>query len=429
MRRRVPAIPIVILLVSAFHIFTAWGGGWAVVTLSELPENLTAGEPVTIRFAVRQHGQRLLGGLDAQVAAYNQSTGEALRVEALPDEVEGYYQATVAFPGPGTWTWSIHTFGIEHAMPDLTIRSAAPRSSPLVAGGLQAAAIGVSVLLALFSGYLILSRKSRTWAAALLVLALVSGGYGIASLRGDIVSANASVEPSSPDKSLVERGKKLFVAKGCTTCHLNQKVDQNLDQLVHIQAPDLTTFSSDPEYLKLWLEDPKTVKPQTQMPDLELSEAEIEALAAFINAPPDKVKPACPVTEPPEPPFTPPGSYGALELDDAFWYGSEALWTRLLNDGIWADLPHDKSGYTQKLFFWRVGFDPAVEPVPDLVVTGKRLDAQAPQLSSSPKATHGTSSDLGSFMLTGVDFPTPGCWELTGSYQGEELRFVIQVEP
>jgi hypothetical protein len=32
-------------------------------------------------------------------------------------------------------------------------------------------------------------------------------------------------------------------------------------------------------------------------------------------------------------------------------------------------------------------------------------------------------------MLTGVYVPTPGCWEITGDYEGDKLSFVAWVEP
>lgn len=31
-------------------------------------------------------------------------------------------------------------------------------------------------------------------------------------------------------------------------------------------------------------------------------------------------------------------------------------------------------------------------------------------------------------MLTGVHVPTPGCWEITGDYEGDKLSFVVWVE-
>ena len=29
-------------------------------------------------------------------------------------------------------------------------------------------------------------------------------------------------------------------------------------------------------------------------------------------------------------------------------------------------------------------------------------------------------------MLTGIDFPSPGCWEITGEYLGQILTFVVR---
>src|SRR6266480_3991348 len=42
-------------------------GGWAVVTVKDLPEYFVAGQQYTIEFQVRQHGHRLLGSLEPQL--------------------------------------------------------------------------------------------------------------------------------------------------------------------------------------------------------------------------------------------------------------------------------------------------------------------------------------------------------------------------
>jgi hypothetical protein len=31
--------------------------------------------------------------------------------------------------------------------------------------------------------------------------------------------------------------------------------------------------------------------------------------------------------------------------------------------------------------------------------------------------------------LTGIDIPSCGCWELSGTYQGETTSFVVDVQP
>src|SRR5512134_1755129 len=136
----------------------------------------------------------------------------------------------------------------------------------------------------------------------------------------------------------------------------------------------------------------------------------------------------CPVTVPQTPPFIPPSPYDSLGFKDEFWYGSNSLWTALRQDGVWRALPHNPEGYTQKVFWWRDGYIWNEEPQPELIVTGKRLDASAPPLIVS-RATNAYASDIGSAMLVGVDFPTLGCWKITGQYQAAELSFVVWVAP
>ena len=138
--------------------------------------------------------------------------------------------------------------------------------------------------------------------------------------------------------------------------------------------------------------------------------------------------PSCPVTTPQEPAFVPPSPYDALGFEGDFWYGSNSLWTAVRQDGIWYGLPRHASGYTQKVFWWRDGYVWTEEPEPDIIVTGERLDAPAPPLVVS-KGTNAYGSDIGSAMLVGVDFPTLGCWRITGNYANAELSFVVWVAP
>src|SRR5512144_1922822 len=44
-------------------------GGWAVITVENLPDQVVTGQPVTLDFTVRQHGHTLLSNLDARVVA------------------------------------------------------------------------------------------------------------------------------------------------------------------------------------------------------------------------------------------------------------------------------------------------------------------------------------------------------------------------
>ena len=138
---------------------------------------------------------------------------------------------------------------------------------------------------------------------------------------------------------------------------------------------------------------------------------------------------SCPVTLPQEPLFIAPEPYSPnAPFEYAFWFGSVSLWTLLPKDGIWFGLPHNPEGHTQKVFWWRDGYIWNEEPQPDLIVTGERLDAAAPPLVVS-RATNAYAGDIGSAMLVGVDFPTLGCWKITGQYQQAELSFVVWVAP
>jgi hypothetical protein len=138
--------------------------------------------------------------------------------------------------------------------------------------------------------------------------------------------------------------------------------------------------------------------------------------------------PDCPITILQEPPFVPPPPYDHLRFVGEFWYGSNALWTAISRDGTWEALPHNPTGYTQKVFWWREGYSAGEEPEPALTVTAERLDGEAPSVRGS-KATNASASDIGSAMLVGVDLPTLGCWRITGNYGDAELSFVVLVAP
>ena len=111
-----------------------------------------------------------------------------------------------------------------------------------------------------------------------------------------------------------------------------------------------------------------------------------------------------------------------------FWYGSEHLWTALQNDGVWAGLPENPDGYTQKIMWWSSLYSLKDELEPALVVSGKRLDGEADPLRFYG-ATNAMADDIGEAMLTGVEIPTLGCWEITGQYKKSEIKFVVWVAP
>jgi len=139
----------------------------------------------------------------------------------------------------------------------------------------------------------------------------------------------------------------------------------------------------------------------------------------------------CPITEPAKPSFVPPAPYPTRLPREEFWFGNDRLWTALPAAGMWDGLPHytpDDPSLRQKLFLWRQGYDPRTEPLPKVTVKGKRLDASAAPLQADDHANGGWTAD-DQFIVTGINFPTTGCWEIRANYQNDGLIFVVWVAP
>jgi hypothetical protein len=203
-------------------VATAWAGGWAVVTVKDLPAYVIAGKPVQLTFAVRSHGQRLSHGLTGFVEA--RSGSRLVRAKA-ESEAHGSYSVTLVFPQAGEWQVTVD------------------------------------------SGY-------------------STNGGGMIRFPLTVVSEGGT----APVFSAEERGRRLFVAKGCMTCHVHTSAPSNHPSPV---GPVLTGKRYPPDYLRRVLVDP-TFLPGApvetsegpwawKMSDLDLAPAEIEALMAFIN--------------------------------------------------------------------------------------------------------------------------------------------------
>jgi hypothetical protein len=142
-----------------------------------------------------------------------------------------------------------------------------------------------------------------------------------------------------------------------------------------------------------------------------------------------------PFTRRPYPPFVPPIQYPPGEpASGVFWYGTDELWTALSVDGKWKMGNYGKdSVYTTKLVFWGRGFDWRKEYEPKLIVTGTRLDGDAPSIAIAHANAAFVPGDRPGMMppgmMTGLEVPTAGCWELTAHYRGHTLTFVVSVEP
>jgi mono/diheme cytochrome c family protein len=107
----------------------------------------------------------------------------------------------------------------------------------------------------------------RLAAAGLAVVWLLVTGLGSGCARLDAQDREA----------LVAQGRQLFTDKGCYGCHTIGAAGTPI-------APDLRPAVArySEAMLARWLRDPATQEPTRHMPNLQLSEAEARALAAYL---------------------------------------------------------------------------------------------------------------------------------------------------
>jgi mono/diheme cytochrome c family protein len=82
-------------------------GGWAVVTVDDLPEYLVAGKPAAVSFVVRQHGITLLDGLKPTITLKSGDTETSMPANWANER--GRYLAMVTAPRAGEWTIKIRS--------------------------------------------------------------------------------------------------------------------------------------------------------------------------------------------------------------------------------------------------------------------------------------------------------------------------------
>src|SRR5262245_39185269 len=131
------------LLTTFCTVVTAvYAGGWAIVTLKDLPDYAVAGKPLTLTFTVRQHGVTLLSDLQPSVSATSMAAGGgSLKSPVTRGNSPGEYVTTLKFPEAGEWTINIDSGFNSNAvkMPVLKViapETAAPASpfSPMTRG-------------------------------------------------------------------------------------------------------------------------------------------------------------------------------------------------------------------------------------------------------------------------------------------------------
>jgi cytochrome c553 len=214
MNRRTLAVGLPCL--AALPLIAAFAGGWATITVENLPDYLVAKQPANLTFSIRQHGIELMRGVQPTIEA--RSGAVEYKAKAVATNRAGYYTAKLEVPRPGNWTVTIN------------------------------------------------SGHGRSNVTLLPIPAVTTIGQALAALP----------EPA--------RGERLFVAKGCLSCHVHGRIK---DSGVINNGPNLTAARFSSDYLAQFLADP-SVKTNwasnNRMPNLNLQDKEIAALIAFLNA-------------------------------------------------------------------------------------------------------------------------------------------------
>jgi cytochrome c2 len=200
------ALPVLLLPLLGIY------GGWAAITVEDLPDYGVVRQPLNLTFTVRQHGVTKLSDLEPRVEA--RGAGTTAAAVAQRGKEPGQYSARLVLPQAGEWTITIH------------------------------------------SGF---------------------GSSRVTLVPMQVIEATAQAPAAL---SAADRGLRLFVAKGCLTCHLHRDVKGSGTVAV---GPDLTTRRLAPEYLQRFLADPSITGSSNRMPNLNLKQAEIAALIAFLD--------------------------------------------------------------------------------------------------------------------------------------------------
>jgi hypothetical protein len=220
MTRRISrlAVPALVLLPA----FPTLIGGWAVVVVEDLPEYAVAGQPLTLIFTVRQHGFRRVEGLKPRVEA-----------------VGGREQRTHVAASVGS-----------HSS-----RYSIARAFSRTLSGRYTAAVTLP--------------RPGEW------IITIHSDFGRSRTTLMPLTAIAPGSPPPPILSEAERGRRLFAAKGCVTCHVGMQV-----------GPDLFSKRYTREYVTQVLADPERVFAGRQggprMPNLNLNRRESAALTAYL---------------------------------------------------------------------------------------------------------------------------------------------------
>lgn len=294
-RRNRLSLAALLILVAALALPSlVYAGGWVVITLDRLPENVAAGQAFTLGLTARRHGRTPWHEDEIRIQAKQVSTGRTETFIAAPDQQPGHYQVELLFPEPGRWEWGVASglFPSLQPLPAIQVAGASdsnqPARSQSLSLGLPPAPVpllGFFALLAVAAGTLILlrGRNRRAFLLAGIGSLLLLGGLAAALFTYRTVRAqNAQLSPQTAAGPTA--GQQLFLAKGCVVCHVNSRALKGAEEYSVNVGPNLTNYHADPAFLRRFLAAPAAVRSSSLMPDLGLSAAEIDALVTFINS-------------------------------------------------------------------------------------------------------------------------------------------------
>jgi mono/diheme cytochrome c family protein len=89
----------------------------------------------------------------------------------------------------------------------------------------------------------------------------------------------ASCAQAQDGRALVGQGRMVFRDQGCYGCHTAEGMGTPI-------GPDLSRIGAkhNETYLTRWLRDPSVQRPTAHMPRLQLTETEVQALAAYLGS-------------------------------------------------------------------------------------------------------------------------------------------------
>ena len=134
---------------------------------------------------------------------------------------------------------------------------------------------------------------------------------------------------------------------------------------------------------------------------------------------------SCPVTRP-VPQAVPPPQLHAIDNFTYYlhgWYGNTVLWVGMpIQGALPAARPYGMPGAASE---WGTKF-PWWPVIPGkLTIAAHRLDG--PSAGRHARLARPASIGKSRFIPSGLDWPAPGCWQVTGTISGHSLTFVTWV--